>query len=110
MDFIAHKIKSKITAAHVFTAAAAAAGGVHLICPVMDEGQSWREGTVGRRPGCPVGALLPAAQSPITGMHRDAPAGDDSGHLREVKTEQQPLILCSVRLLIHMIEISSSSA
>lgn len=36
--------------------------------------------------GGPVGAPVPAFQSPITGMYRDAPAQDDGAHLTGLET------------------------
>lgn len=36
--------------------------------------------------GCPVGAPVPAFQSPITGMYRDALNGDNGAHLTALET------------------------
>lgn len=36
--------------------------------------------------GCPVGAPVPAFQSPITGMYRDALNGDSGSHLTGLET------------------------
>ncbi len=40
----------------------------------------------GVRGGGPVGAPVPAFQSPITGMYRDAPARDDGARLTALGT------------------------
>lgn len=62
---------------------------MHLICPVMDERRCGREGEVGGGRRGPVGAPVPAFQSPITGMHRDAAARDDGAPLTGLETRQR---------------------
>lgn len=58
---------------------------MHLICKVMDERGSEREG-VGGPGGVPSVQPVPAYHSPITGIYRDAPARDDGAHLTALET------------------------